>query len=149
MCLCAKVVFITLILYSQGDIEPLPNGLIVSRHENAKLVAAKHDVLIILEKPKWPSELNGMIAIVKRKITDLPHGDVFTEHDKSLWTQRVDRLRSKLNRSPSRGKRGLFDFIGKASKSLFGTATTEDIENVKNVLRAMQQTTSTSVHRGE
>ena len=71
-------------------------------------------------------------------------------HDELLWTQRVDivdRLWSKLNRSPSRGKRGLFDFIGKASKSLFGTATTEDIENVKNVLRAMQQTTSTSVHR--
>ena len=66
MCLCAKVVFITLILYSQGHIEPLPNGLIVSRHENAKLVAAKHDVLIILEKPKWPSEINGMIAIVKK-----------------------------------------------------------------------------------
>ena len=128
-------------------IEPLPNGLIVIKHENAKLVAAKHEVLVILEKPEWPHELQGMIAIVKRKITDLPHGDVFTEHDKTLWTQRVDKLKSKLDRPRTRGKRGLFDFIGKASKSLFGTATTEDVENVKNVLRAMQHTMTTSIHR--
>ena len=46
---------------------------------------------------------------------------------------------------PDRQKRGLFDFIGKVSKSLFGTATDEDVDVIKDqiqtVLREQKEAT--------
>ncbi|KAK3105717.1 hypothetical protein FSP39_004121 [Pinctada imbricata] len=39
----------------------------------------------------------------------------------------------------SRSRRGLFDFIGKISKSLFGTATSSDINTLKRHMQALNQ----------
>lgn len=39
----------------------------------------------------------------------------------------------------SRSKRGLFDFIGKISKSLFGTATSDDIATIKRHMQVLNK----------
>ena len=63
------------------------------------------------------------------------------------WIHRLDQIEQKLN-SPNRWwqgdndvdslqrqKRGLFDFIGKASHFLFGTATSKKVNDGKDTLR--------------
>ena len=136
-----------MILLAYADVEPLPNGLIVNRHSETKLVAAEHEVLIILQQPQWPFEIDEMIYRLKMEINDLPDGDAFTVHDKEVWLKRLGYLTSKLLKFQLRRKRGFFNFIGSISKTLFGTATSEDVENIRKVLRNMQHTGASTTYR--
>ena len=136
-----------MMLLANADVEPLPNGLIVNRHSESKLIAAEHEVLIIIQQPEWPPQIDDMIYRLKADITDLPNGDAFTIHDKEVWLKRLGRLHSNLLKVQVRRKRGFFNFIGSASKTLFGTATNEDVENIRKILRNMQHTGATTTHR--
>ena len=128
-------------------IEPLPNGLIVTKHEDTRLIAAECEVLIVLEAPAWPAMFDDMIRKVWRQITRIPDGDVLMVHDKEMWMRRLSKLTSKLNRSRSRVKRGLFNFIGEASRSLFGTATVRDVQQIRRIIRDMKKNGATATHR--
>lgn len=56
---------------------------------------------------------------------------------------RIDVMLPKfIPSNRSRRRRGLFDFIGKISKSLFGTATEDDIRAVKDQIAHMSATTA-------
>ena len=59
-----------------------------------------------------------------------------TQH--SLWTQQFEMLCKMLPPKSDRSKRGLFNFVGKLSSSLFGTATQEEVDEIREVSSALQ-----------
>lgn len=66
---------------------------------------------------------------------------VFERHHNFL-RRSITKLRQRVNvllprKSSPRVKRGLFDFVGKVSKSLFGTATTDDVNALASQINYM------------
>ena len=130
-----------------GGFTRLPNGLLVTQTKAAKSVTTEYEVLIVLHKPKWPEAVNGAISRLRREVYTLPMLAYLTPKDKSLWLRRLALLRTKLQPSHIRSKRGFFDFGGKILKSVFGVATSEDIKRVGLALTEASRQQNKIVHR--
>jgi len=66
----------------------------------------------------------------------------FGEAVATILKWRLNSIKQEMVEGSRRSRRGLFDFVGKVSKSLFGTATAEDISNLQAGVDALgnQQT---------
>ena len=149
------VVLLATFMTSLGLLTTIPDGLIVTKNENVRTVATEYEVLIVIQPPVWPPELTKAIARVRRRANDMTGPAMLTREDTSMWLKRLDRLKPTLDASDSstnfrivtRQKRGLINFVGKISKTLFGTATSEDVERIGRILQQSSKEQSKIVHR--
>ena len=146
--LCFLVTFWGVSAALPGWITPVQDGLQVKIDETARVITGYWTLIITLNEPVVPIEFYEYITekrLILNKIsaTDIEHRWV------REWIHRLDQIEQKLN-SPNRWwqgdndidslqrqKRGLFDFIGKASHFLFGTATSKEVNDVKDTLREL------------
>ena len=135
-----------LVLGINGGFTHLNNGLLVTQTKDAKSVNTEYEVLIVLHKPRWPLAMDSAISYLRREIISLPRVAYLTSKDKQLWLQRLELLRTKLQPSHIRQKRGFFDFGGKILKSVFGVATSEDIRQVGLALANASRQQTKIVH---
>lgn len=107
---------------------------------------------------KWSSKQENISTDhMQYWYTDVPNDDEISlehfcpsflsyEHHHNVLRQRIEQTRQRIGvmlpRYSPRKRRGLFNFIGEASKSLFGTATEDDIKAVKEQIAHMTATTA-------
>ena len=150
---CATILLLS-ISSTYATVVPLPDGLIVTKTNGVKAVATEYEVLVVIQPPEWPKELDNAISQLRRKVEALAKPAMLTREDTNIWLKRLDVLASRLNIKSSetsarlsRHKRGFFNVIGQLSKTLFGTATTEDIKRIGKVLQKSSQQQGKIIHR--
>lgn len=119
----------------------------------------KHPCLNSFDYRKWSSQEHNITFTNHEPYwyTDVPDSDTvdvelfcpsfiaFERHHTFLKQRIVElqrRIATMLPHQSRRSKRGLFDFIGKIAKSLFGTATEDDIRAVRAQIAHMYATTA-------
>ena len=117
------------------EITPITSGAVIAHQEATYEITGYADIYVQLttsnrEESKW----NSMLTQVEAWITAHASYPNSTGADPyngigGLLRERVAVLKHQV-RSQARHKRGLLDFIGKASKYLFGTATNDDVKSL-------------------
>lgn len=113
------------------------DGIIVNREDDVYALTAQWHVVVTIDKPTSPDPLLNHLNDLYTYISKLNLQKINDSGMALSWIQRVNRLNSKLNSfdyertAAHRPKRGLFNFIGSISKSLFGTATTTDVNRLR------------------
>ena len=128
-------------------IEPIPDGLEVTIDEHCYVIAGEWTVLISVDEPRPPPELNQFIRSLQTVIrrNNLLHSYAYG------WLSRIRALSKAMNnprqwwrteQSPvhiRRGRRGLVDAVGHAFKFLFGTATDDEVEGIKRAVHRLEE----------
>ena len=145
-CCCAVLLLLTWPIPTRGDLFT-EDGVLIEDQGMVCTVSGLWMVVLTLHPPArpnvttWADSLKQGIQKVHR---------LTTPEDRKVWLDRMAALSAKrdilldvptvvpTNRR-RRARRGLFDFVGKLSKSLFGTATEDDIRVLSNSIRQNQQ----------
>lgn len=131
---------LTQVILIHGDLEltPVPDGVVLQNRGKARVQSG--DVHLFVAIPRntetlLKGELKDAVKAARNAIDSLERDTIGKSSLKGVSV--LNLLRNRLERiSPrERVRRGLFDFVGKASGFLFGTATTEDVEAVKAALK--------------
>ena len=146
MSIGSAIVWCCFITITCGQFTKLPNGLLITKQERTYAVSKELEVLIVIKAPEWPSELKLLINRAMKKVSRFPGAGLFTTNDRMQWMQRLTNLRTLIP-VPSRKRRGLLDFVGKLSKSLFGTATSADVERIAKVVETVAASQGKVLHR--
>ena len=124
------------------EVIPVPDGVIVKDRGELKQISSQVETYI--EIPRDVSFQNKQLfGRVVDNLMDLLNnltGMVSSAVDPQVITSlkwRVLKISSRLGLS-DRKRRGLFNFVGEISKSLFGTATSNDIEKLRKAHRNLE-----------
>ena len=131
----------------QPNITQVPSGIFLNHVEEAYVVNAYADVYVVMAQPdteikdkiqeqlKLFDSANSMMRVKFTLHSQKPHGAPDLAPLRQAWTHRQRILSARMDpqvEMPNkRSKRGLFNFIGQLSSSLFGTATQEDVDNLR------------------
>jgi hypothetical protein len=133
------ILLLSTIVISHGKITPIPDGLLVTQSKDVYAVGSQYEILITIEPPTWPKVFDDYILKLMTYIRNLSRTVSLTSHDHKLWLRRLGGMTSVKRKYLIRSKRALLGIVGKISKTLFGTATTEDVERIAEVLRTSVQ----------
>ena len=150
--------FVTLLVTCNAAVSTLDDGLLVAKTEKVREVRKEYEVLIVIEKPKIPLPFVSMLQLARRGLNTMSSMKHISLEMKNKWRSRLDALldldsrervmeSSKTRTSITRTKRGLLDFVGKISKSLFGTATVEDVQRIAKAVEESRGQQSKVVHQ--
>ena len=128
------------------------DGVLVEEQGTVRTISGLWTVMIVLHPPtrpnttSWTEHLRLGIEKAGRQIT---------KEDKLMWLTRMAALRAKREvpldvwaqraaaATPTGGRtrvrRGLFDFVGKLGRSLFGTATVDEVRALRALIRHNQE----------
>ena len=118
----------------------LDDGLLVIKGGDIATQSASWTVLITIDEPKRNIELENAFLRIKRLIAQANNLSNITGAD--YLSYRIDNLLLRCNRvdcNSSRQKRGLFNFIGSFSHSLFGLATDDQIADCQESIAEVSQ----------
>jgi hypothetical protein len=128
LCLSIGVVrFVHCLQYSQ-----VPYGVLALEEGEARVQVGSYDVAILREHPK---ETLDKLKPLQHELRQLI--EVLKTHDLAqarIFTRRLELLRSSRTGSTKRRRRGLLNVVGELSKTLFGTATEDDVARVRDKL---------------
>ena len=132
------IVFLLVVFLSVDglNVTAVPYGVIALKRGEAKVREKSYDITIIR---RHPDSILNSLGPLERELRDLlfklrPHRPMLAE----MFSARLMLLhRRNFNvqfddADHQRQKRGLIDAIGSISKSLFGTATTADVNELRN-----------------
>ena len=133
---CACVFFIIqgLIYVQTLNITRAPDGVIVETSDFARQQSAVINYYLILEtefKQTLYSRFDDALGSLETAVMQLKQAHGNDDILRFLETRISMLSRQKETTSLSRSKRGLLNFVGGLSKSLFGTATEEDVASVQ------------------
>ncbi|MCP3887668.1 MAG: hypothetical protein GY702_02185 [Desulfobulbaceae bacterium] len=110
----------------------MKDGIIVKQHQTVKLKLAEWRITLTMDdpSPQMISFLKEEIQVFRRLLTRVP--DTLSHvARKTYWLQELDRADRWFQSLCPRNRRAVLGIIGRLSKELFGTATEEDVENLK------------------
>ena len=124
------------------------DGVEVTLKGEARMITGAWTVAVVLTPPTTP-RLKSYIAALDEFFAQAVENDMASFLDE--WGPRLNRVRKLLAHpyptqhikpvtSPykqRRSKRGLFDFVGSLSRTLFGTATVADVNSLKDVVNRL------------
>ena len=124
------------------------DGVEVTLKGEARMITGAWTVAVVLTPPTTP-RLKPYIAALDEFFAQAVENDMASFLDE--WGPRLNRVRKLLAHphptqhikpvtSPykqRRSKRGLFDFVGSLSRTLFGTATVADVNSLKDVVNRL------------
>ena len=135
------------------------DGVLVQEEGSTRIIEAMWTTLVVIHPPSevpmqaWVDKVRDGIQAVG------PH---ITAEDQRMWETRLQALtrhgrvsESLLERPqrsvsrPKRIKRALFGFVGETTKYLFGTATTEDLSELRRAVRQAVRNAGVIYHRTE
>lgn len=142
-----------LLLMMKVDAETLVNkdGLVVTTGSDVHSVTCYWKVLVTLDKPKTPTNVQLCAEHLINTIQDMNITATF----RTSWLTRVRHVLHRIDRVPKaadsqtkfgRMKRGLLDFVGHLSNALFGTATENEIAEVRSMLSSVRASTTSVTH---
>jgi len=139
---CALVI-VALCSALRTKVQKLNNGILLQESGTIRVKVANYQVFITQNKPTrnhWLSASANIVAALKRnaRMINTPPAE---------WLRRHALVTRLLTNDQSRSKRGLINFIGKASRYLFGTATTDDVNKIKRNLEEITDRESEVRHQ--
>ena len=143
--LCIMWLVWWLIVYTTGtssNIVPLPDGIYMVKTEDVATVVMNYELVLLIEKPEKPIALLNAIDEVHKEVEKVMVHRTLRLIERSTWLRKLQDMKKQIKdyhipiTVHHRTRRGLLDVVGKMSKTLFGTATVED---VRRVAAAVQQ----------
>ena len=122
----------------------LEDGLLV---ETGDVIAGRTGdwmILVTLDLPRHDRSLLSALQTLQDAITSRA-----TEVGRATtanWVRRINIVRRQVAPIKSRTKRSPFDFVGSLSNKLFGTATEEEVNQCRTVIREAQFQQQKTVH---
>ena len=120
-----------------SSITPLPDGVYVTKKGEVASVRADIEVIVLVRPPEQPIKLLKAVQKLRKEIEKVTVQHTLRIRDQRVWLNRVGDMEKQLRGDQTstatqgvRKRRGLIDGIGRLSKTLFGTATTEDVRRV-------------------
>ncbi len=114
------------------SILPMKDGILVKQHQTVRLKLAEWRITLTMDdpSPKMISFLKEEIQMFRRMLTRIPE-TMSQVARKTYWLKELDRADRWFQSLIPRKRRAILGIIGRISKELFGTATEEDVDNLK------------------
>ena len=127
--------------------DSISHGVLIKKGIEVRTTRVQWDIVMIMEDatPNVVREIREEIDAVDRFLDTL--SEVQARHARrSHWQDEIQRLRAHIPVTPSRSRRAIFDFVGKLSRSLFATATLEDIHYLQEKIRENRHAVNGVIH---
>ena len=138
---------------SNAAVSTLNDGLLVAKTEKVREVRKEYEVLIVIEKSKIPLPFTSMLQQARKGLNTMTNMKHISSEMRNKWRNRLDLLldldiRSRVvESSKARKKRGILDFVGQLSKSLFGTATIADVQRIAKAVQESRGQQTKVIHQ--
>ena len=138
---------------STPELTRLNDGILVNKKEDVRTLALQYEVIITIQPPAWPTDVLTAIQQLRERVVDVMTIHTLNIEDRTNWLSRLDMMLHKVSKNVTmnivynRHKCSLFGVIGKLSKSLFGTATEEDVQRIATVLQQNSNTQNKVIHQ--
>ena len=146
------LIALTLVSYGFGEtvaganlnISRLEDGLLVELGEDLQIEEGRWTILVTMTtiNEAYMHERRQLIVeeteYIETKIGLLPASIVSINNQKDSWRRQLDLLKTDQTVTfdyNKREKRGLFDGVGKASQWLFGTATQQEVDDIRKEMQ--------------
>lgn len=134
-------VICVIILYSQRlgalEVNRAPFGTVTINEGTGRIQTGSYELVIVHQKPESLQRqfLTPLLQQVEGLLATAQQGQVLN----------LDPYRTRLSRlqSPARVKRGLINAVGELTKTLFGIATSKDVDKIKNVVNELVMESNT------
>ena len=127
----------------------LPDGLLLTGGGDTRTQIATWTVLITIARPYEIAGLHTKLDFFKTTIEKLRGVHEMANDTIVDWKIRIAEIEETMTRPTPRvhrDRRGLLNVFGELSKTLFGTATDEDVQAVKRQLRIFGKINHQVVH---
>ena len=120
------------------------DGILVQPPQQAKVIVARWTATVLIPRPA-PLPLQVWVGAIRSAIQQ---GYTWTDpEDRRVWEKRLRRLLTDGDaRNVTRSHRGIIDIVGHLSKTLFGTATSRDINKVRRLINMLGNRQEEIVH---
>ena len=111
------------------------DGILVQPPQQAEVIVAHWTARVLVPQPA-PLPLQVWLGAIRSAIQQ---GYTWTDpEDRQVWEKHLRRLLTDGDaRNVTCSRRGLIDVVGHLSKTLFGTATTRDINKVRRIINML------------
>ena len=140
---------------TSGSIEPLPDGLLLTRADQLRVQSSEWTILVVMETPLLDPDLMRNINMMIGQVRLANAKGLITASQRESWKGRLKFLKVHLQgigagskvTVPRRVKRGWFDFIGQIGHTLFGLATDDSIEQCRQAIVQTRKYQQEVVHQ--
>ena len=119
--------------------QPLLDGILVAEPQDIGALGGIWTVLVVIEEPRVPSALINEVNMLAKRLDHAFATTNLSAATRQLWTQRIAELKQSFSLRPAkpstRTKRGLLNFVGQISETLFGTAREQEVRACQEQLR--------------
>lgn len=143
----------TVIATLPGWLRQLPDGLDIQVDENVNVVQGEWTVMIVITEPQPPAAMEGYVSNLYSLFSDQ---SLFYSNVSEGWLSRLRTIRQEIENprrwwtarhSPRRRRRGLVNVVGDAFHFLFGTATDDDVADVRAMVEKLANNQGRIVHQ--
>ena len=140
------------------DIQPLPDGIIVSQGDNITIIEGEWTLLLTIHEDGMAHQLAAHARLVEQardlwiNVISVQNISLFfTTQRRALMRAKIDLVVSanhglQYNLTTSRERRGLIDFIGQGLNWAFGTATEAQVEQLQAAVDQARGSQKAIVH---
>ena len=125
----------------------LSDGLLITRASDIHVRRETYTVLVVIDPARMEERLNELRLFIEKLGT---HQN-YSRTTRNVWEQRIRDMEATMT-PPSqmlpntRIERGLFNFVGEIGATLFGTATEDQVAQLKHHITKAQRTNRRIVH---
>ena len=128
----------------------LSDGLLITRDSDINVRKGTYTVLVVIDAPQPEPRLAERLFDLRAVIRELGKHQNYSRTTHNVWEQRIADIEATMATPQSlpitRIKRGLFNFVGEIGATLFGTATEDQVEELKRQIVKAQRTNRRIVH---
>ena len=129
----------------------LSDGLLITRASDIHVRRGTYTVLVVIDAPRREPPMEERLNELRLVIEKLGTHQNYSRTTRNVWEQRIRDMEATMT-PPSqmlpytRIKRGLFNFVGEIGATLFGTATEDQVAQLKHHITKAQRTNRRIVH---
>ena len=139
-----------------ASIEPLPDGLLITKVNQLRVQTAEWTLLVIIDAPELDPKLLQNIDMIMVQAEQALIKGIIPHVQYRSWLLRLQSIKSYIlnhrmvssaTSEHTREKRGLIDFVGQVGHTLFGLATDDSIEECHRVIENTRRYQKMIVHQ--
>ena len=129
----------------------LRDGLLITRASDVHVRRRTYTVLVVIDAPRREPPMEERLNELRLVIEKLGTHQSYSRTTRNVWEQRIRDIEATMT-PPSqmlpntRIERGLFNFVKEIGATLFGTATEDQVTQLKHHITKTQRTNSRILH---
>ena len=126
----------------------IPDGILVTGGDDTRAHIATWTVLVTLDVPTLEVSLLPKLFFFQRALRSHHTYSGISNETKNIWNERIENLKATINRRPAthRTRRGILNIIGTLSNTLFGTATEDEVFEIRKQIDLLTKKNNQIVH---